>query len=149
METCKACKRPMPSCPNCHRPYPAADPAIDHRYDQAVARIMPLVCHYFQVEPDHVLNGDRHGRLVYARHIIWWLLRRVTRDMPFERIGQIFNNRDHSTVIYGVDKIDRMLPRNKNLQTDIGVLADYLLGDTINLEPNGERDLLRKDHAAA
>ncbi len=55
------------------------------------------------------LRGDRRGQTVaYARQIAMYLCRDLT-DASLPQIGDRFGGRHHTTVLYGVNKIDKLL----------------------------------------
>jgi chromosomal replication initiator protein len=55
------------------------------------------------------LRGDRRGQTVaYARQIAMYLSRNLT-DASLPQIGDRFGGRHHTTVLYGVNKIDKLL----------------------------------------
>jgi chromosomal replication initiator protein len=55
------------------------------------------------------LRGDRRSQdIAYARQIAMYLTRELT-DMSLPQIGDRFGGRDHTTVLYAVNKIKRLL----------------------------------------
>ena len=55
------------------------------------------------------LRGDRRSQdIAYARQIAMYLARELT-DMSLPQIGDRFGGRDHTTVLYAVNKIKRLL----------------------------------------
>ena len=66
---------------------------------------------------DEVLSDRRSPDYVLARHITMYLSFKYT-GYSFPKIGHILS-RDHSTIIYGVKKITRLLKTNNNLQETI------------------------------
>ncbi len=55
------------------------------------------------------LRGDkRTADIAYARHIAMYLSRDLT-EISLPQIGKRFGGRDHSTVLYAVNRIDRLL----------------------------------------
>jgi Bacterial dnaA protein helix-turn-helix len=51
---------------------------------------------------------SRHARVTRARHEAMWLLREAT-DLSLPDVGRILGNRDHTTVLSGVRKIQRIV----------------------------------------
>lgn len=66
-------------------------------------RIIRLCAEEFDVHPDEMVGARRHRNIAYARFAAWDLLRRHTK-LSYPSIGQKFGNRDHSTVMGGVDR---------------------------------------------
>lgn len=78
--------------------------------------------HFKRATADHFcrsvfeLEGpSRASAVVYARHVAWYLTRRVLCT-SFPAIGRLYGNRDHSSTIHGYYKIDHMLPTERGRQ---------------------------------
>jgi hypothetical protein len=67
---------------------------------QAAQRILERVAEAFGLTVDDILGRDRHRRLWIARTIAIRLMRDLDRlgDYSTSRIGDMMNNRDHSTI---------------------------------------------------
>jgi chromosomal replication initiator protein len=62
------------------------------------------------------LRGNRRTQdVAYARHIAMYLARELT-EASLPQIGEKFGGRHHSTVIHGVDKVERQLKDGHDLQ---------------------------------
>lgn len=68
--------------------------------------IQKEVCKYYGLNLNELLSKKRNKQLVYARHIAMFLCRRMT-DASFPLIGDQFGGRDHTTVMHGVEKIEK------------------------------------------
>jgi len=71
---------------------------------QPIAGIMRAVCEKFVISQIELCSARRQSHLVRPRHIAFWLCKELTLA-SFPEIGRLFGNRDHSTIIYGVNKI--------------------------------------------
>jgi chromosomal replication initiator protein len=72
--------------------------------------IVRKVCQYFELEVNKVLGPARYKELVEARHILSYVLysdRHLT--LSYANIGFMLNQRDHSTVVHAVRKINDFL----------------------------------------
>ena len=76
------------------------------------------VCSYFKLESTFVKSPSRKAAFVQARQILMYLLRKEL-GLSLETVGDLLGGRDHSTVIYGVEKIENM------------VLSDYAFRDEV------------------
>ena len=47
-------------------------------------------------------------------------------DFSFKEIGYLFGGRDHSTVIYAVNRIENSISKNKELNRDINNIKNLL-----------------------
>jgi len=57
---------------------------------------------------DAALSRDRHWSHAAARHVAMWLVRQKT-TLSFPEIGREFGNRDHTTVMSGIRRVERAL----------------------------------------
>ena len=85
-------------------------------------KILEKVCKYFDVSKNQLLGKDRKKELSYPRQICMYLLDDML-EMPYTSIGKIFN-KDHATVIYCKNKIEKLLKTDKLLQTQIKDIKD-------------------------
>ena len=74
------------------------------------------------------LRGDkRTADIAYARHVAMYLCRELT-EASLPQIGDRFGGRDHSTVLYGVNRISRLLTdgHDRQLHDIIQVVTNRL-----------------------
>lgn len=68
--------------------------------------VIDYVAKYYKISKRDILGKSRKKDVVLARHIAMWLIRSII-DISLEQIGKMFSNRDHSTVINAINKIDK------------------------------------------
>lgn len=118
---------PQPSSPNWFvilavdpksRPYPS------------ILEVQKAVASRFGVKVSDLLSARRTANIVFPRQVAYYLCKTLT---PFSlpQIGRRFNGRDHTTILSGIRKIDRLRPSTPSL--------DVLLNDLI-ADLGGERD---------
>ena len=62
--------------------------------------------------PEAVLRGQQRNRdAVLARQIAMYLIRSMT-NLSLDDIGREFGNRDHSTVIHSLDKVEEQMKKS-------------------------------------
>jgi chromosomal replication initiator protein len=74
------------------------------------------------------LRGDRRTQdISFARHIAMWLARDLT-EASLPQIGERFGGRDHTTVLYAVNKIERQLSdaHDRQLHDLVAVVSERL-----------------------
>ena len=106
----------------------ALQPLVDVRAEKqklSEQRIINVVADYYSLTPSQVTGNSREGKIALARHVSMYLIRSML-DIPFTRIGMIFGGKDHSTVMSGVEKVERELKTNSNLQEAITELKKRL-----------------------
>ena len=88
-------------------------------------RILTVVADYYNKTPSQLTGTSRQGEIVFARHIAMYLIRKML-DTPFTKIGMIFGGKDHSTVMNGVEKVEKELKTNPNIETVISEIKGML-----------------------
>ncbi len=69
--------------------------------------IITFISDYFQLPATDLLGKSRKKEIVLARQIAWLLCKEVLK-MSYESIGKAFNGKNHTTVMYGIKKIEKL-----------------------------------------
>ena len=85
--------------------------------------LIAKVCKTYGIKVDDLKIKTRKRHIVEARHVLCYLLRKCC-DYTFQEIADIFN-KDHSTVIYGVNMVSNYMEVDKSMEKKIGLLVDY------------------------
>ncbi|POF34817.1 chromosomal replication initiator protein DnaA [Roseibium marinum] len=86
-----------------------------------VEEIQQVVCKHFSVTKADLLSSCRARVLVRPRQIAMYIAKVMTgRSLP--EIGRRFGNRDHTTVLHAVRKIDGMVKQDKALSQEVELL---------------------------
>ncbi len=80
----------------------------------SINRIQRIVAEYFQVSVDDMKSKKRSANLAFPRQVAMYLCRKLTNE-SFPRIGIEFGGKDHSTVMYSVEKLEKEISTNKEL----------------------------------
>jgi chromosomal replication initiator protein len=83
-----------------------------------VEKIQEIVCRHFHVETADMLSKARHRSVSRARHIAMFLCRQRLK-CSFPEIGRAFANRDHTTVMSAVRKVEAMRDRDPELRAHL------------------------------
>jgi chromosomal replication initiator protein len=90
-----------------------------------VEDILRVVSRHFAVSKADILSDRRHRSVVRPRQIGMYLAKQLTaRSLP--EIGRRFGNRDHTTVLHAIRKIDREMGDNPHLKEEIEELKRQL-----------------------
>lgn len=89
--------------------------------------VLTAVANFYNLKKKDLLGPRRPKKLAYARQILMYLLRTELK-MPLMDIGQFLSNRDHTTVMYGVEKITKLMPESEELRVDIAGIKQKLYG---------------------
>jgi chromosomal replication initiator protein len=66
--------------------------------------IMQTVADYYSITMDDLISHSRRREITVPRQIAMYLTREMT-NLSLPQIGQVFGNRDHTTVLHGCDKV--------------------------------------------
>jgi chromosomal replication initiator protein len=89
-----------------------------------LADIKFAVAGHFKISAAELISDRRTKRVVYPRHIAFFLARNLTTK-SFIEIGHSFN-RDHTTVLHGVLKIDGKVLKDWTVAYDVAHLEAML-----------------------
>ena len=64
-----------------------------------------------QVEESVIRGQQRVRDAVSARQIAMYLIRSMT-NLSLDEIGKVFDNRDHSTVLYSIQQIEKKMKKD-------------------------------------
>jgi chromosomal replication initiator protein len=90
-----------------------------------VDEIVSTVAHYYNVAMDEMIGRGRNKEFVKPRQVAMFLCREeMQATLP--QIGEILGGRDHTTVMYGVEKITREVEQDDNLRREILTIREKL-----------------------
>jgi len=90
-----------------------------------VGQILQAVQSYYKVRPKDLLSRSKVRSLVYARQMGMYLARELT-PLSLEGIGAHFGGRDHTTVLYAMDRINAQLKTKPQVRGDLQLLRNRL-----------------------
>jgi chromosomal replication initiator protein len=75
--------------------------------EAGVDDIQRIVCHHFKLRTSDLLSKDRHKSIAFARHVAMYLCKQRLK-CSFPELGRAFGNRDHTTVMSAVRKVEHL-----------------------------------------
>jgi chromosomal replication initiator protein len=87
--------------------------------------IIVAVARYLGLEPGELKGHRRNKNVALPRHIAMYLLREET-DASLPEIGQLLGGRDHTTVMYGCEKIAQQVEADDALRRTILAIREQL-----------------------
>ena len=84
--------------------------------------IVEIVAEHFNITPTEILSTKKSRNIAYPRQITMYLCRKLT-DVSLNDIGKKLGNRDHTTVLHGINKIEKEISKDSNLENTIAVLS--------------------------
>ena len=97
---------------------------IDNKDKQKITPdlILKTVAEHYNIQTSDIISKKRSHDIAYPRQICMYLCKKLT-DASLVKIGEVIGKRDHSTVIHGVEKIEKDLKKDANLQNIIEVIT--------------------------
>ena len=80
--------------------------------------IISMVAEHFDVSVDDLSGNKRNSKIVTPRQVAMYLCREII-STPLKSIGKCLGNRDHTTVMHGIDKIEKEIANDENLKNTI------------------------------
>ncbi len=94
--------------------------------ESSIDDIQRAVCHHFKLRSGDLSSKDRHKTIALARHVAMYLCKQRLRA-SYPEIGRAFGNRDHTTVMSGVRKVDALRTSDPEVRAHLEVI-DRKLG---------------------
>jgi chromosomal replication initiator protein len=100
---------------------------LPQRRDLAPLRVVEMVANEFALTVDQLLGRDRSRAVALPRQVAMYLLRKES-DASLPQIGEVLGGRDHTTVMYAIDKISDNIERDANLRKRVVNIKQQLYG---------------------
>lgn len=83
-----------------------------------VERIINEVARTMNVSPDDIRSNKRSAPISQARQMAEYVVRDIT-NLPMKAIGQEFGTRDHSTVVYAIQKVEERMGKDPTFKAQV------------------------------
>ena len=94
----------------------------------SIGSIQNIVANYFNLKIEEMLSARRSRSLARPRQIAMYLAKQnTTNSLP--EIGRKFSNRDHTTVIHAVKKIEELMKNDNEIKQNVMELKKKLLNN--------------------
>jgi chromosomal replication initiator protein len=90
-------------------------------------RIVELVAREWKTTSEALLGRDRSQRVAEPRQVAMYLMRKET-DASLPQIGEVLGGRDHTTVMYAIDKIENQIETKAELRKRVINVKQQLYG---------------------
>ncbi|WP_433997114.1 chromosomal replication initiator protein DnaA [Agromyces marinus] len=84
--------------------------------------IITATADYFKLTVDDLYGSSRSQAVATARQIAMYLCRELT-SLSLPKIGQLFGNRDHTTVMYANKKISQLMKERRSIYNQVTELT--------------------------
>ena len=88
-------------------------------------KVLRAVAEHFAVEQSDLLGRKRVQEIVYPRQIMMYLLRYLLGHSQ-SQIGDELGGKDHTTVMHGVRKIEKLLKSDHQVERDLADIKQLL-----------------------
>ena len=96
-----------------------------------VEQILDAVCRYYNLEMPILKSRQRTQAVALARQVAMYLLKEELHYSS-PHIGEILGGRDHTTVMYGCDKIATGIEENDQLRRDVLAIREQLYKEHVH-----------------
>lgn len=87
--------------------------------------IITATAQYFKLTVDDLYGSSRSQQIATARQIAMYLCRERT-NLSLPKIGQLFGNRDHTTVMYACKKISDLMKERRSIYNQVTEITTQL-----------------------
>ena len=91
-----------------------------------VNRILSTVCHYYKQRKEDILGKGKKAEVVKARQICAYLMCEML-SLPLVSIGNILGGRDHTTIMYARDKMEKLMSTSTKTTKEVDDIKSILL----------------------
>jgi chromosomal replication initiator protein len=95
--------------------------------EKSPKQILEETADFFSLTPTALKSQKRDKTFVFPRQAAMYLLR-TGLGISFKEIGELLGGRDHTTVLYSVNKVEKLVEKNGEISTMLAELRTKVLG---------------------
>jgi chromosomal replication initiator protein len=100
---------------------------LPRRTEVRPEQVIDTVAEAYGISLESMLGRDRSRQVALPRQIAMYLLREES-NISLPQIGEALGGRDHTTVMYGCDKIADLLERDDKIRRQVIEIKERLYG---------------------
>ncbi len=93
--------------------------------------VLKIVSNFYDISLDKIKGDSRRKDLVKARQITMYILRELVK-LSYPAIGEVFNNKDHTTVMHSCKKIIEEKQKDSVLNSELEAIIEKLNYDVFS-----------------
>jgi chromosomal replication initiator protein len=101
---------------------------LPNRPDVSPNDIVKTVGSFYNVTPEELRSARRTRRIAQPRQVVMYLMREET-DASLPQIGAELGGRDHTTVLYGYERVRARMERDDQFKRELMLLKGQLYGE--------------------
>lgn len=105
---------------------PPDDPIELYTNKVRLIDIQNLVAEHYGITRHDILSQRRQNKITVPRQVAYWLSK-TTALMSYSQIGRRFGPRDHTTIMHGVQKIERMMQSDEKFRAEVEGLKNQIM----------------------
>ena len=83
-----------------------------------IEKIIEEVSRTYGTSPEDIRSSKRSANISNARQVAMYVVREITQ-MPMTGIGSEFGGRDHSTVVYAIQQVEKNIKKNPKMRATV------------------------------
>jgi len=103
---------------------------LPSRRNVSIEKVIEYVAYEWEITVDVLLGRDRSQKVVLPRQAAMYVMRKET-DASLPQIGEVLGGRDHTTVMYAIQKITNDLSTNRDLEIHIRNVTNRLYNQSV------------------
>lgn len=88
-------------------------------------QIFKAVCAFYNLRPTHLKSPSRAESVALPRQVAMFLLRQGLK-LKLEEIAFLLKRKDHTTILHGVEKINRLMIKNEDFRKEVDRIRSLL-----------------------
>ena len=84
-----------------------------------------MVCEYYAISVNEIKSDARRKEITNARQILMLIAKKYF-NRTLEKIGDYFGGKNHASVIYAINNVERKLKTDKDIQHDYNIFIERI-----------------------
>jgi chromosomal replication initiator protein len=98
---------------------------VTRRESITIEMVIEVVADFYNLSLEEITGSGRSKRLAAPRQVAMYLAREETKaSLP--QVGEALGGRDHTTIMYGYEKIAKLVEQDEKIRRDIMQIRETL-----------------------